>query len=404
MRLHRNLCLAVVEGIYHIFIENQYADKVVYQMLKRDKRWGSSDRKFIAETIYDIVRWQRLYASIAEVNMPFTRENIWRLLSVWLVLKGIKLPEWPQFVDTPTRRIKGRFDEYSKQRAIIQSIPDWLDDMGASELGDKVWEKELKAQNEKAKVILRTNTLKTNRKDLKLKLESEGIESIELKLYPHALELLERANVFQTEAFKDGWFEVQDASSQLVADYLEVEPGMRVVDACAGAGGKTLHLACNMENKGQILALDLYKSKLNQLKNRAKRNGAHNIETRIIDSPKVLKKLKESADRLLLDAPCSGIGVLKRNPDAKWKLSPEFVANIKKTQQEILMGYSSILKPGGLMVYSTCSVLPSENQNQVQKFLSSELGQNFELQKEQSLFAYKSGYDGFYMAQLKRKA
>ncbi len=404
MRLHRNLCLAVVEGIYHIFIENQYADKVVYQMLKRDKRWGSADRKFIAETIYDIVRWQRLYASIAEVNMPFTRENIWRLLSVWLVLKGIKLPEWPQFVDTPTRRIKGRFDEYSKQRAIIQSIPDWLDEMGASELGVKVWEKELEAQNQKAKVILRTNTLKTSRQDLKLKLESEGIESIELELYPHALELIERANVFQTEAFKDGWFEVQDASSQLVADYLEVEPGMRVIDACAGAGGKTLHLACNMENKGQILALDLYKSKLNQLKNRAKRNGAHNIETRIIDSTKVLKKLKESADRLLLDAPCSGIGVLKRNPDAKWKLSPEFVANIKKTQQEILMGYSRMLKPGGLMVYSTCSVLPSENQNQVQKFLSSELGQDFELQKEQSLFAYKSGYDGFYMAQLKRKA
>lgn len=403
MRLHRNLCLAVVEGIYHIFIENQYADKVVYQMLKRDKRWGSADRKFIAETTYDVVRWQRLYASIAEVNMPFTRENIWRLLSVWLVLKGIKLPDWPQFTDTPTRRIKGKFDEYSKQRAIIQSIPDWLDEMGASELGDKVWGKELEAQNEKAKVILRTNTLKTNRKDLKLKLESEGIESNELKSYPNALELLERANVFQTEAFKDGWFEVQDASSQLVADYLEVEPGMRVIDACAGAGGKTLHLACNMENKGQLLALDLYKSKLNQLKTRAKRNEAHNIETRIIDSTKVIKKLKESADRLLLDAPCSGIGVLKRNPDAKWKLSPEFVENIKKTQQEILTSYSRMLKPGGLMVYSTCSVLPSENQNQVQKFLSSEAGQNFELQKEQSLFAYKCGYDGFYMAQIKRK-
>lgn len=402
MRLHRNLCLAVVEGIYHIFIENQYADKVVYQMLKRDKRWGSADRKFIAETTYDIVRWQRLYASIADVNMPFTRENIWRLLSVWLVLKGIKLPDWPQFTDTPTRRIKGKFDEYSKHRAIIQSIPDWLDEMGEAELGAKIWGKELEAQNEKAKVILRTNTLKTNRKDLKLKLESEGIESNELKTHPNALELIERANVFQTEAFKDGWFEVQDASSQLVADYLEAEPGMRVIDACAGAGGKTLHLACNMENKGQLLALDLYKSKLNQLKTRAKRNGAHNIETRIIDSTKVIKKLKDSADRLLLDAPCSGIGVLKRNPDAKWKLTPEFIDNIKSVQQEILSSYTRMLKPGGLMVYATCSVLPSENQNQIQQFLASEAGQYFELQKEQSIFAHKCGYDGFYMAQMRK--
>ena len=403
MRLHRNLCLAVVEGIFHIFNENQYADKVVYQMLKRDKRWGSADRKFIAETTYDIVRWQRLYSSIAEVNMPFTRENIWRLLAVWLVLKGHRLPDWPQFEGTPNRRIKGKFDEYSKQRAIIQSIPDWMDQMGESELGVKVWDKELEAQNQKAKVILRTNTLKTNRNDLQLKLESEGIESNALKSHPYALELVERANVFQTEAFKLGWFEVQDASSQLVADYLEVAPGMRVIDACAGAGGKTLHLASNMENKGQLLALDLYKSKLNQLKTRAKRNGAHNIETRIIDSTKVIKKLKESADRLLIDAPCSGIGVLKRNPDAKWKLTPEFVENIKNTQFEILSNYTKMLKPGGLMVYATCSVLPSENQNQIQRFLKTEIGQEFELLKEQSLFAHKCGYDGFYMAQLKRK-
>ena len=148
--------------------------------------------------------------------------------------------------------------------------------------------------------------------------------------YPDALILTERANVFLTDAFKEGFFEVQDASSQLVAYFLDVQPGMRVVDTCAGAGGKTLHLASLMENKGQLIAMDLYESKLKQLKIRAKRNGAFNIEPRVIESTKTIKKLHEKADRVLIDAPCSGLGVLKRNPDSKWKLQPEFIENIKK--------------------------------------------------------------------------
>ena len=148
--------------------------------------------------------------------------------------------------------------------------------------------------------------------------------------YPDALILKERANVFMTPLFKEGLFEVQDASSQKVVPLLDVQPGMRVVDTCAGAGGKTLHIAAKMENKGQIIAMDLYESKQKQLKIRAKRNGVHNVEYRIIDSTKVIKKLHDKADRVLIDAPCSGLGVLKRNPDSKWKLQPEFIDNIKK--------------------------------------------------------------------------
>jgi 16S rRNA (cytosine967-C5)-methyltransferase len=230
-----------------------------------------------------------------------------------------------------------------------------------------------------------------------------NIETEFHKDYPDALILTERANVFLTDAFKDGLFEVQDASSQLVAYFLDVQPGMRVVDTCAGAGGKTLHLASLMENKGQLIAMDLYESKLKQLKIRAKRNGAFNIEPRVIESTKTIKKLHEKADRVLIDAPCSGLGVLKRNPDSKWKLQPEFIDNIRKVQAEVLENYSKIVKPGGKLVYATCSVLPSENQEQIKHFLSTEIGKEFNFVKDQKVLASESGFDGFYMALLERK-
>ena len=170
-----------------------------------------------------------------------------------------------------------------------------------------------------------------HRKNGNVQLEEKIMTQTHSK-YASALILDERANVFSTEAFQRGLFEVQDASSQCVAPFAEVAPGMRVIDACAGAGGKSLHLAAIMENKGQLIALDIHQYKLKELKRRAKRAGAHNIETRLIDSTKVIKKLHQSADRVLIDAPCSGLGVLRRNPDAKWKLNLDFIERITKEQ------------------------------------------------------------------------
>ena len=403
MRLHRNLCFSVIDGLMLIFNEGQYADKVIQQLLKRDKRWGSRDRAFVAETTYDIVRWKRLYSEIAEVKEPYDRDNIWRIFAVWATLRGIKLPDWGYFDSTPTRKIKGRFDELSKIRKYRESIPDWLDALGEKELGSEVWTKEINALNVQADVILRVNTLKTTKEALQAQLFDLDIETDFLPEYPNALKLKERANVFQTEAFTNGLFEVQDASSQLVAEFLEVTPGIRVVDTCAGAGGKTLHIASLMENKGQIIALDIYANKLHELKRRAKRNGAFNIETRHIESTKVIKKLYDKADRVLIDAPCSGLGVLRRNPDAKWKLKPEFIEDIKKTQQDILQQYSRIVKPGGKLVYATCSILPSENEQQVKLFLTSDFGKEFTFVKEKKVLSHESGYDGFYMALLEKK-
>jgi 16S rRNA (cytosine967-C5)-methyltransferase len=403
MRLHRNLVYTTIDALNAIFNEGEYADKVVARSLKKDKRWGSSDRKFVAETIYEIVRWKRLYSEIAEVKEPFDRDNLWRIFAVWAVLRGYPIPDWRQLDGTPERKIKGRFDELSKIRTFKESIPDWMDELGVKELGEKVWAKEITAQNQPAKVILRVNTLKTTKEKLKAILMDLNIETEYLKDQPDALVLKERANVFLTDAFKQGFFEVQDANSQLVAAFLDVKPGMRVVDTCAGAGGKTLHIASLMENKGQLIAMDLYESKLKQLKLRAKRNSAFNIEYRIIDSTKVIKKLHEKADRVLIDAPCSGLGVLKRNPDAKWKLQPEFIDNIRKVQAEVLENYSKIVKPGGKLVYATCSILPSENQEQVQRFLTTEIGKQFQFIEDRKILASESGFDGFYMALLERK-
>jgi 16S rRNA (cytosine967-C5)-methyltransferase len=325
------------------------------------------------------------------------------MFAVWAVLRGVTLPDWKQIEPTPERRIKGRFDELSGIRKYRESIPDWLDELGAKSLGEALWTKEIAALNRQADVILRVNTLKTSRPLLSKALNEEGFGNKPLQDYPHALVLNERANVFSSESFRNGFFEVQDASSQLVAPFLQPGPGQRVIDACAGAGGKTLHLAALMENKGQLIALDIYPGKLNELKRRAKRNGAHNIETRPIDSTKVIKKLHGTADRVLIDAPCTGLGILRRNPDAKWKIQPEFLGEITKTQQQILRDYSLMVKPGGLLVYATCSVLPQENDMQVRTFLASEAGIDFSLSAEQKVFCSKSGHDGFYMARLERK-
>ncbi|MBT8187434.1 MAG: methyltransferase domain-containing protein [Croceitalea sp.] len=403
MRLHRNLVFAVIDALGMIFNDHEYADKVIEKVLKYNKTWGARDRGFIAETTYDIVRWKRLYAEIAEVREPYSRQNLFRLFAVWAVLRGIQLPDWKQLEETPVRRIKGRFDELSKIRKFRESIPDWLDERACKALGEPLWTKEIAALNQQADVVLRVNTLKTNKNALRELLKSEEVNTETISGTKDALRLVERKNVFITQAFKEGLFEVQDAASQLVAPFLEVEPGQRVIDACAGAGGKTLHLASLMENKGQLIALDIYESKLKKLKVRARRNGVHNVETRAIDSTKVIKKLHNSADRVLLDAPCSGLGVIRRNPDSKWKLQPDFIEKIKGVQHDILRDYSKMVKSGGQLVYATCSILPEENSDQVQSFLASEEGQAFEFVKEKNIYACEHGFDGFYMALLKKK-
>ena len=395
MKLHNNTIRGVHQALEAIFEQGQYADKVIERTLKSNPKWGARDRSFIAETSYEMVRWWRL------INFLSPSKDYWDLFGTYWLMKGEELPSWDEFSKLNPEKIKAKYESISDP-AILESVPDWLQKLGEEELGEK-WSSEIHALNEEAEVVLRVNTLKTTRERLKNRLAEDGIATYIVKGYPDALILEERQNIFKNPAFKEGLFEVQDASSQLVAASLAVEPGMRVIDACAGAGGKSLHLAALMENKGKVLSMDVEEWKLQQAKLRARRNGVSIFEPRLIEGTKTIKRLKESADRLLLDVPCSGLGVLRRNPDTKWKLSPESIESVQKTQQEILQTYPAMLKSGGQMVYATCSILPSENELQIKKFLESEAGKDFELIEDKKVLAQESGFDGFYIARLLKK-
>ena len=397
--IHRNLLIGIHDALEETFFQDKkYADKVLERLLKAHKKWGSADRQVVSEIFYDIVRWKkRLEYYMGEGTKP---SNIYNLILAYLLWKKVKYKKFDEFDGIKTGGILSKLDKkIFPTKAIEHSVPDWLAGLFEKELGVK-WEKEKFALNEQAPVILRANSLKISAENLVEILKEEGVNSFVLRGYPDAVQLEEKKNVFLTSAFKEGFFEVQDASSQKIAELLDVKEGMRVVDACAGAGGKTLHIAALMKNKGQIIALDIYEWKLAELKRRAKRAGAFNIETRFIEDNKVIKRLHNTADRLLIDAPCSGLGVLKRNPDSKWKIDEDFINRIKTEQENILQNYSKILKKGGKMVYATCSILPSENGEQVRKFLAENT--EFVLVKEENIMP-SDGYDGFYMALIERK-
>ena len=409
MRLHRPLVSATVKVLQEIFnLENpRQADRVIEEVLKSNKQWGSRDRNFIAETAYEIVRNWRLALYITDLeDNSLTETNYYQIIGAWLIIKNEPetedlLPKWEEFEGLASDKILLKYKEAQQIRKIRESVPDWLDTLGEAELGADKWTAEIKALNQQAPVVLRANTLKTNQKALQDLLNEINIETNVLVELPDALILQKRSNISKTELYKNGFFEVQDAASQLVAPFLDVKLGMRVIDACAGAGGKALHLAALMQNKGRVVAMDVEERKLTELLKRVKRNGVDNIETKLIDA-KTLLSLENSADRLLLDVPCSGLGVIRRNPDAKWKLTPAFIDNLRRIQWKILSEYSSMLKKGGKMVFATCSLLPSESEAHTQRLLT-EQPDNWELLSERRTSPATDGYDGFYMACLLKK-
>lgn len=400
LRQHSTHISAVFETIRAIFMEGEFADKALENTMRRHKNWRAWERSFVSEAVYDMVRNWRMLTTVSNIEADLSDRNMWTLFGTWLVFSNRMLPPSNYFKHLNETTIDNKIEKFSKIRKIRESVPDWLDALGEKELG-KDWDRVLRALNTKPEIYIRVNQLKTSTRDLQFRLEEEGIETSVVPWAPGALVLSRSTNVFRTAAFREGLFEVQDAASQMAAAFVEAASGERVVDACAGAGGKTLNLASIMQNKGRIVALDTQEWKLQELKKRASRAGASIIEIRAIDSSKVIKRLKDSADRLLLDVPCSGLGVLRRNPDARWKLQPEDLDRVKQQQVEILDKYSTITKPGGRMIYVTCSILPSEGEAQVTRFLE-EHKDSWELLNEKRYSPVDFNCDGFYMASLKR--
>jgi 16S rRNA (cytosine967-C5)-methyltransferase len=408
LKLYRGLVEAVVLALQDIFVKNRQADRVVEQLLKSNKKWGARDRAFIAENTYEIVRWWRLVKFAAGIEKVRDAEHFWRITGVWQIIKPVHmqhgpaatdLPEWPEFVGIDANEVITRYQEGLGTRKIAQSIPDWIDDLGQNELG-KAWDSELAALNATAPLTIRVNALKADIGTVAGLLGAELTEPV--SGVPDALVIKKRINVSGLESFKNGLFEVQDAGSQLIAPYLDPQPGMSVIDACAGAGGKSLHIAALLGNTGSVLSMDIDNHKLTELQRRAVRNGVTNLQTLLISSDSIIKGLSETTDRLLLDVPCSGLGVLRRNPDSKWKLKPEFLDNIRRVQAQILESYSGMVKKGGKMVYATCSVLPSESEEQVKKFMKAHKA-DWKFVSEHRTSVARDGFDGFYMALLERK-
>lgn len=395
MKFHRHLIEQVVDSLKLIFDDGIYADKVIEKTFKAHRKWGGRDRRYFAETIYEITRWFRYYEALAESR------DFWKIWAVRTITEGVELPDWEEFQDMDLFRIK-QIENSITSPAIIESIPDWLFEKGQLELGDK-WLPNLTALNQPAEAFLRVNALKAVPKQVIEDLKNEDIETSAVgDVAPWALRLSERKNVHATKTFHKGFFEMQDVASQMVAPLLGPKPGDRVCDACAGGGGKSLHLAAMMANKGKIISMDIHEWKLKELKSRASRGGVDIIETRLIEGTKTIKRLEGSFDKVLLDVPCSGMGVIRRNPDAKWKLRPEEFARLEVLQAQILQDYSTMAKKnGGRMVYATCSIFPSENQFQIQKFLSN--NSDWILVEEKVILPAEQGFDGFYAALLQRK-
>jgi 16S rRNA (cytosine967-C5)-methyltransferase len=388
------------EAIAVIFYQNRHADKIIEYSFKNNKKWGKRDRQFFAETVYGCVRWWSKYEFLAESQNDKPMVKAHKAIGVHLLVNGHPLPTWYEGL-LDEQKIRDR-QASLPEGAVKESFPLWLYELAGRELGLDVWQKTAMELNKPARVVLRANTLRTSRDKLLKELREEGfeVEAMKEEGVPDGIILTQRANVFGGESFKKGLFEVQDGSSQMVATFLAPRSGERIIDACAGAGGKSLHIAALMADKGKLITLDVVDWKVDELKKRARRAGTSIIEPRWIDSTKVIKRLYETADALLLDVPCSGLGVIKRNPDTKWKLKPEKLLELQETQKKILEDYSTMVKPGGRMVYSTCSILPSENQNQISTFISNHPEWN--KVEDKTILPREDGFDGFYMALLQK--
>ena len=393
--------IRLVQSILNaVFVEGKTLDKA-YSIFFAKVKLESVEQGFIIKQINAMFSHLSYYAYVAGLKRPsdFSR-HVNRLIVVYCMVKKFSVPNLDCEGFDRSGVIK-RINEANEDTLLSQGCPIWLEELASKELKE-LWAAERACLALEPKRFIRANTLKTTRENLAKELSLEGVVTRPVKDSPIALEVTSNSALFRTKSFKNGLFEQQDAGSQLIAPFLELEPGLRVVDTCAGAGGKTLHIAALMQGKGSIIALDTQEWKLSELKKRARRAGAFNIEPRHISSSKIIKRLYEHADRVLIDAPCSGTGVLRRTVDSKWRDSRASLIELRQIQKDILERYSKIAKVGGIIVYATCSILPSENQKQIEAFCN-EHKDTFEFIEDKVVLP-SSGFDGFYMAKLKRIA
>lgn len=411
-RLHRPVLTAVLASLHSIFGNGAPAEQVVDEVLRHQPKWGARDRRLFAGSVYELVRWWRREAWRASVPEeralgpgldPAGCARIW---AAWWRSQGHALPDFPELAGVDEGAAGPIRDLAPAPPAVHASMPDWLHEKGAAALGE-AWPSLRDALNEPANVYLRANTLRATPAQVIEALAREEVTALPAPApdgHPQALVLTPRRSLATSRALRTGLFEVQDAGSQEIAPFLHPRPGELVIDSCAGAGGKSLHLAALMKNTGRIIAMDIHPWKLAALEDRAVRAGASCIRTQPLTSPDDLARRAGTADRLLIDAPCTGLGVLRRHPDTKWKLTPAEVDRLVRLQHDILDAHTPMLKPGGTLVYATCSFLPEENGAQIRAFLARQPAGAWTLEEERLLLPAtgvpSSDHDAFYMARL----
>lgn len=407
------------------------ADIVIHRYFRERRFIGSKDRAAISQLVYFTIRnhlalswWAQRHRfssprALIIATLVFSRG--FTATDLKTVFDGKKFSEQP--LTEPEAKFAADMQKHEllhkdMPEHVRCNVPEWmLSDIKVS-LGDN-WMQEITALNEEAPVDLRTNTLLTTREALLDGLRNEGFNVEETPHSPLGIRMSSRAPVFTSQYFKQGWFEMQDEGSQLVSLMLEAKAGDRVIDFCAGAGGKTLAIAAAMQNKGRILAWDTSESRLKQMDERLRRAKVDNVQKHLITSEadSYLKRHRETADAVIVDAPCSGSGTWRRNPDLKWRTSESDLQEIISVQQKILQSASRLVKRGGLLLYVTCSFFNRENEQQIAAFLSQ--AKNFKVvtnYKICSNFFYKTvnqdgmfritphkdGTDGFFAAKLQR--
>lgn len=423
------------------------ADSVVKEFFQLRRYLGSHDRRFISEYLYGILRNYNWLAALIRLAVAGLRDDIrmdrisavglcaayalrvsgeevvtlepdiaglWRTVTLdidpTLLLKALQRAELPaDILADPVRRI-----------AVEQSLPEPIVREWIGRFGQEEGETLCRAMNEPAPTFLRVNTLRCTVEECMEALSAEGVVTRRTSLSPHGLVLEKRVNVQGIRAFREGFFEVQDEGSQIISLLTGAGPGQSVVDACAGAGGKTLHMGMLMQNSGTILALDTGGERMRNLRLRAERAGVTIIKEAILgDGEPRPEGWDGFADSVLVDAPCSGVGTFRRNPGAKLHFSESFVSSVSRAQSDILEQSAAFLKPGGQLVYSTCTILRKENEEVVNRFLA--LHPEFKLLPAQEmlrrngvalenqgpfllLLPHRHGTDGFFAAVLRKVA
>ena len=364
------------------------ADDVAADYFRRRRYIGSKDRAQVARHVYSVLRhravldWWVARAGKGEIGIAPRS----RMMAALAIAEGEPEAEIAASFDGGKFRpnalapaeeklvhgLAGRSLRHpAMPRAVANDVPDWLLPHLEDVYGDRL-EEEMAGLNTAAPVDLRVNLLKTDRAGARRALAAEHVRAAPTPYSPVGLRLAERVPLSSLAAFKDGLVEVQDEASQLAALLLGTRPGMRVVDFCAGAGGKTLALAAAMRNRGKIIACDTAGWRLDRSGQRLRRAGATNVERRALASERDpwVKRHARSFDRVLVDAPCLGIGSWRRNPDAKWRATPQDLAELQVRQHDILASAARLVKPGGRLAYVTCSLLREENEAQAERFLT----------------------------------